>query len=165
MYQRIMDDVIENCQVTFEEDGVNQQTLDELRKVGLFSLLSYLAGRIFSRCFQKIRYAMTNVEAFYSCDLKAIRISMLLSFDVVEDKMHTFATQNWVGGTSLILQFSAGEVRPFDSHFKRRNFPLFLPSAKSSPDPAIAERTTFNFYISFFLRTMTKSAVVRLQLK
>lgn len=31
-----MDDVIENCQVTFEEDGVNQQTLDELRKVGLF---------------------------------------------------------------------------------------------------------------------------------
>lgn len=56
MYQRIMDDVIENCQVTFEEDGVNQQTLDELRKVGLFSLFSYLAGRIFSTCFQTIRY-------------------------------------------------------------------------------------------------------------
>lgn len=36
MYQRIMDDVIENCQTTFEEDGVNQQTLDDLRKVGLF---------------------------------------------------------------------------------------------------------------------------------
>ena len=35
MYQRIMDDVIENCQTTFEEDGVNQQTLDDLRKVGL----------------------------------------------------------------------------------------------------------------------------------
>lgn len=35
MYQRIMDDVIESCQVTFEEDGVNQHTLDELRKVGL----------------------------------------------------------------------------------------------------------------------------------
>ena len=30
-----MDDVIENCQTTFEEDGVNQQTLDDLRKVGL----------------------------------------------------------------------------------------------------------------------------------
>ena len=29
-----MDDVIENCQTTFEEDGVNQQTLDDLRKVG-----------------------------------------------------------------------------------------------------------------------------------
>ena len=29
-----MDEVIENCQTTFEEDGVNQQTLDELRKVG-----------------------------------------------------------------------------------------------------------------------------------
>lgn len=34
MYQRIMDDVIESCQVTFEEDGVNQHTLDDLRKVG-----------------------------------------------------------------------------------------------------------------------------------
>ena len=33
MYQRIMDDVIENCQTTFEEDAVNQQTLDDLRKV------------------------------------------------------------------------------------------------------------------------------------
>ncbi|KAK4691682.1 transcription initiation factor TFIIA large subunit, partial [Lecanoromycetidae sp. Uapishka_2] len=32
VYQRIMDDVIENCQTTFEEDGVNQQTLDDLRK-------------------------------------------------------------------------------------------------------------------------------------
>lgn len=31
-----MDDVIDNCATTFEEDGVNQQTLDDLRKVGLF---------------------------------------------------------------------------------------------------------------------------------
>ena len=31
-----MDDVIENCQTTFEEDGVNQQTLEDLRRVGLF---------------------------------------------------------------------------------------------------------------------------------
>ena len=30
-----MDDVIDNCQTVFEEDGVNQQTLDDLRKVGL----------------------------------------------------------------------------------------------------------------------------------
>lgn len=28
-----MDDVIENCATTFEEDGVNQQTLDDIRKV------------------------------------------------------------------------------------------------------------------------------------
>lgn len=88
---------------------------------------------------------MTKVEAFYSCDFKAIKISTLLSFDVVKGKTHTVATQNWVGGTSLILQFPAGEVRPFDSLFIRRNFPLFLPSAKSSPDPAIAERTTSFF--------------------
>ena len=29
-----MDDVIDNCQVTFEEDGINQQTLNDLRTVG-----------------------------------------------------------------------------------------------------------------------------------
>lgn len=29
-----MEDVIENCQTTFEEDGVNPQILDDLRKVG-----------------------------------------------------------------------------------------------------------------------------------
>ena len=33
-----MDDVIENCQTTFEEDGVNLQILDDLRKVGHRSL-------------------------------------------------------------------------------------------------------------------------------
>ena len=30
-----MDDVIDTCQVTFEEDGINQQTLNDLRTVGL----------------------------------------------------------------------------------------------------------------------------------
>lgn len=62
MYQRIMDDVIENCQVTFEEDGVNQQTLDELRKVGRPLSCSLVA---FSRHFG---LTMTSVEAFYSSD-------------------------------------------------------------------------------------------------
>ena len=49
-----MDDVIENCQVTFEEDGVNQQTLDELRKVG--RPLSCLARRIFPTFFATFRF-------------------------------------------------------------------------------------------------------------
>ena len=39
-----MDDVIDNCQVTFEEDGINQQTLNDLRTVG--PSFSY---RLFSR--------------------------------------------------------------------------------------------------------------------
>lgn len=42
MYQRIMDDVIDSCQVTFEEEGVNHQTLDDLRKVGAFRCALYL---------------------------------------------------------------------------------------------------------------------------
>ena len=29
-----MDRVIEDCQTTFEEDGVNQQTLEDLKSVG-----------------------------------------------------------------------------------------------------------------------------------
>ena len=35
VYQRIMEDVIENCQTTFEEEGVSQQTLEDLRSVGV----------------------------------------------------------------------------------------------------------------------------------
>ena len=61
MYQRIMDDVIENCQTTFEEDGVNQQTLDDLRKVGLFSLVSVMVQtiNIFARSISDIVIALS----------------------------------------------------------------------------------------------------------
>ena len=44
VYQRIMDDVIDNCATTFEEDGVNQQTLDDLRKVCLALLMCRPTG-------------------------------------------------------------------------------------------------------------------------
>lgn len=77
MYQRIMDDVIENCQVTFEEDGVNQQTLDELRKVSLLSLVSLVA---FSQhVLRHFGLAMTNVEAFLF-----IRLESYKDFNAVE---------------------------------------------------------------------------------
>lgn len=79
-----MDDVIENCQVTFEEDGVNQQTLDELRKVGLFSLVSLVASS--RHDLRHFGLAMMNVEAFCSCAWKAIEISTLLNLEFVEDK-------------------------------------------------------------------------------
>ena len=39
MYKRIIDDTFEQSQVTFEEEGINQQTLDELRAVGSFLCL------------------------------------------------------------------------------------------------------------------------------
>lgn len=38
VYQRVIDEVIDACQVPFEEDGVNSQTLEELRIVRLFLL-------------------------------------------------------------------------------------------------------------------------------
>lgn len=66
MYQRIMDDVIENCQLTFEEDGVNQQTLDELRKVGSSFPVSLIA--FFRHVLQHFGLAMTNVAASHSSD-------------------------------------------------------------------------------------------------
>ena len=57
VYQRIMEDVIENCQTTFEEDGVSQQTLEDLRQVSSFflirpliSLCLYILLAIISRC-------------------------------------------------------------------------------------------------------------------
>ena len=34
VYQRIIEEVIEGCVVTFEEDGVERKLLDELKKVG-----------------------------------------------------------------------------------------------------------------------------------
>lgn len=37
-----MDDVIDQSQVTFEEDGINQQTLEELRAVGRFPFVVFL---------------------------------------------------------------------------------------------------------------------------
>ena len=43
MYKRIIDDTFEQSQVTFEEEGINQQTLDELRAVGSFLCL-WLSG-------------------------------------------------------------------------------------------------------------------------
>lgn len=43
-----MDDVIENCATTFEEDGVNQQTLDDIRKVGGGLSLSSLCSESFN---------------------------------------------------------------------------------------------------------------------
>lgn len=34
MYARIIDEVMQSSQVNFEEDGVDQQTLNEMRTVG-----------------------------------------------------------------------------------------------------------------------------------
>lgn len=71
-----MDDVIENCQTTFEEDGVNQQTLDDLRKVGLFlfswSLWSVLVQQIIIivagsklRIFSALRNVQSKRSGFF----------------------------------------------------------------------------------------------------
>ena len=54
-----MDDVIENCQTTFEEDGVNQQTLDDLRKV------------------RQSRFILCRI---FENDAKFVRCRILLSF-------------------------------------------------------------------------------------
>ena len=50
MYLRIMDDVIDNCHTTFEEEGVSQQTLEELRTVCVFSLCRIAMGKSSPYC-------------------------------------------------------------------------------------------------------------------
>ena len=71
-----MDDVIENCQTTFEEDGVNQHTLDDLRKVGLFlfswllwsvllqQIITIVAGSIL-RIFSALRIVQSKRFGFF----------------------------------------------------------------------------------------------------
>ena len=49
-----MDDVIENCQTTFEEDGVNQQTLEDLKSVGIS--LSFIPALLRCQLFTIFSY-------------------------------------------------------------------------------------------------------------
>ena len=45
MYSRIIEEVIQSSQVNFEEDGVDQQTLNEMRTVGLPSFPPWCIAR------------------------------------------------------------------------------------------------------------------------
>lgn len=60
MYQRVMDEVIEACQVPFEEDGVNSQTLEDLRIVSLCLFASVFFET--ASCERRYRFQMS----FYS---------------------------------------------------------------------------------------------------
>lgn len=65
-----------------------------------FSLIPLVA---FSRhAFRKFGIAVTNVEAFYSCDFKAIKISTLLSFEIVGAKFDV------VGAKCILLPLKTG---------------------------------------------------------
>ena len=41
MYQKIMEEVINGCVVTFEEDGVDKKLLEEVKAVSITSLTSF----------------------------------------------------------------------------------------------------------------------------
>lgn len=67
-----MDDVIENCATTFEEDGVNQQTLDDIRKVGIPSFVQHvqiIASLFYSLSGMRSRRSLHLVtyQAFSCC--------------------------------------------------------------------------------------------------
>ncbi len=65
MYLRIMDDVIENCQTTFEEDGVNQQTLEDLRSVGALFLETspvHILSSYFCRCVTNLFKHLSHLK-------------------------------------------------------------------------------------------------------
>ncbi|KAI4123731.1 MAG: hypothetical protein LQ347_006038 [Umbilicaria vellea] len=54
VYSRIIDEVIQSSQVNFEEDGVDQQTLNEMRTVGLLSFSLGVSPDKIARYFQNI---------------------------------------------------------------------------------------------------------------
>ncbi|KAM0806374.1 transcription factor IIA, alpha/beta subunit-domain-containing protein [Usnea florida] len=101
-----MDDVIENCQTTFEEDGVNQQTLDDLRKVGFFSpdgrcgqfllqqLIFIVAGSIFL-IFSALRFVQFKKFGFFidaSSQILAWRNVRFFLVNFAEISISQFAT-------------------------------------------------------------------------
>ena len=92
-----MDDVIENCQTTFEEDGVNQQTLDDLRKVGLFLFLQQII------------------------DIVPGSSSYTLNLSCVE---HHSMQEMWV--VSYLSPESAGAMFSFGGWAALRNYAVFL---------------------------------------
>lgn len=60
-----MDDVIENCATTFEEDGVNQQTLDDIRKVGGGISLFLSLFRIFQFFPSMFRFCIRKRSQYF----------------------------------------------------------------------------------------------------
>ncbi len=67
-----MDDVIENCATTFEEDGVNQQTLDDIRKV-----------RIPSSCVQHVSITASIFHLCHHAQAGLLFTSSVTLFHVV----------------------------------------------------------------------------------
>ena len=78
-----MDDVIENCHNTFEEDGVSQQTLEDLKTVSGPALASQSFGFIFILLFPQNLFPSSKTQSFSSChanDVDTICGDVKLSF-------------------------------------------------------------------------------------
>ncbi len=87
MYSLIMDDVIENCQTTFEEDGVAQQTLEDLRSVGFFvafpppfftSVEGFNPGAVFLVTLFHLSWAYQRPSHLQKIVSKTLRLLQLL---------------------------------------------------------------------------------------
>lgn len=63
-----MDDVIENCHNTFEEDGVSQQTLEDLKTVSGPALASQSFGFILIFLFPPKIFPSSKTQPFSSYD-------------------------------------------------------------------------------------------------
>jgi hypothetical protein len=66
-----MDEVIESCQVAFEEDGINSQTLEDLRKVTFFLLLFHVSS------FRALRKMVQISNMFFGTLDTVVRLSMI----------------------------------------------------------------------------------------
>lgn len=73
-----MDDVIKNCETTFEEDGVSQQTLGDLRKVRLHIFRS--CPTVLSFCANLFPHDDSSIRPEYILFIKDRTVSWFSSY-------------------------------------------------------------------------------------
>lgn len=71
MYSRIIDEVMLSSQVNFEEDGVDQQTLNEMRTVGLPSFSLSLGT-----CYGRMRHMFRNIPLSFRPSSLSAKLSL-----------------------------------------------------------------------------------------
>ena len=116
-----MDDVIENCQTTFEEDGVNQQTLDDLRKVGLlffsWSLWSVLSHQV-------IVIIAGNIFCIFSA-LRVVQFEKFGFFIVASSQILAWRNVRFFGGGRNLSEFWGDAEHLTHFYAAPRYFSLF----------------------------------------
>lgn len=113
-----MDDVIENCHNTFEEDGVSQQTLEDLKTVSGPALASQSFGFILILLFPPKIFPSSKTQAFsfyHANDLDTVCGDFNLVFLHCCGRDHGFWDRLEAGSESGNWDDFGGNFSAFDS--------------------------------------------------